>query len=61
MYLSPKEIAKHLNISESLVYKLLKSDVIRGVRIGERLYRISEIELENFIRSGFITKEMEEF
>lgn len=40
-YMSVTEVAELFNVSNTLIYKLIKSEVLPAVKIGEKNYRIS--------------------
>ncbi len=48
MYISPRTIARDLDISEPTVYRWLRSGELRSIRPGGRLYRIAESDYRIF-------------
>ena len=50
--LKPSDIARRLNVSRSLAYRLLQSGEIPTVRFGHSV-RIRSIDLEAFIQRNF--------
>jgi excisionase family DNA binding protein len=50
-FLTPKDIQARLNIGERLTYKLLRSQAIPNVRVGN-LYRIKAEDLDQALENG---------
>jgi len=50
-FLSLKEVAERLNISNNLAWRLAKSKKIKAIKVS-RAYRISEEDLEEFIKKS---------
>lgn len=48
--LSPTEVAKILRISRRTIYRLIERKEIRAVKVSRDLYRITEKDLNNFIK-----------
>ncbi len=53
-YLSLEEVAEFLGVEYQLVYRLVRSKQLPAVRVG-RIYRISPVDLEQFIERGRTT------
>ena len=49
-YYTVAEVAALLRFAPYSIYRLIKQDKIRAVRVGENSLRISEAELERYIR-----------
>ena len=52
LMLSPKEFAKRLSVSRWTIYSWLQQGTIKGVKVGNRLVRIPESELNRIIQRG---------
>lgn len=50
-YLTPKEVARTLQLNLLTIYKYIKNKKIVAIKVG-RNYRISQKDLENFIESN---------
>jgi excisionase family DNA binding protein len=48
-----KEVAQILRISESHVYRLIKNGRIEKLPLGQRIIRISEKSLNNFLNTSY--------
>ncbi len=51
-YVTVAEVAAILRVSSMTVYRLIQSGELRAVRVG-RSYRITEIELDEFVARSF--------
>lgn len=51
-YLSVREVAGRLGISEYTICEYLKSGKLRGSKVGNKLWRISEENLQEFMKNG---------
>jgi len=47
--LSVQETATRLHVSRQVIYRLMKSGSLKGMRIGKRLWRIPEKDVEQFL------------
>jgi excisionase family DNA binding protein len=52
-FLTPKDVQERLKIGERLTYKLLRSQAIPNVRVGN-LHRIHHEDLDNALSSGAV-------
>jgi len=50
-YISLEEMAKKLDVSVAMIYKLVSSREIKSIRVG-RLYRVPVSEFEAFLERG---------
>lgn len=50
-YLTPVQVAEQLQLGVETIYRYLRSKKLRGVRVSHKCWRISEAELERFMRS----------
>ncbi len=50
-YLTPKEVAKELQLNLLTIYKYIKTRKIVAIKFG-RTYRIDKKDLDNFIESN---------
>jgi len=50
-YLTPKEIAEKLKLNIRTVYKWIREEKLRAVKLGD-VWRISESELDRFIKES---------
>ena len=50
-YLTPKEVAKELQLNLLTIYKYIKNKKIVAIKFG-RTYRIDRKDLDNFIESN---------
>jgi excisionase family DNA binding protein len=50
--LKPSDVARRLNVSRSLAYRLIQADEIPSVRFGHSV-RIRSCDLEAFINNNF--------
>lgn len=48
---SVKDVADHLSVSTKTVYRLIKGGGLIAVRVG-RQYRITERDLQDYLRGG---------
>ncbi len=48
-FLTPEEVADRLNICVRTVYRWLNTGKMPGVKLGERLWRIQEQDIHEFI------------
>lgn len=51
-FLTPREVAETLRVSDMTVYRLIKSGELRAVRIGKS-YRISEDDFDTYLAQRF--------
>lgn len=51
-YLTVAEVAETLRVSTMTVYRLIKAEELRAVRVG-RSYRLSEDEVDRYLARGF--------
>lgn len=51
-YISTRQAAQKYNIAQVTVRKWLAEGRLKGKKIGPRLWRVSEAELERFISEG---------
>jgi|TARA_Y100000310_G_scaffold268830_1_gene281680 excisionase family DNA binding protein len=49
-YLTPREVAEQLNISRETVLRRIRTGKLNALKIGNRVYRISETDLEKFLQ-----------
>jgi len=52
-FLTPKDVQEQLKIGERLTYKLLRSQAIPNIRLGN-LYRIHREDLDEALSSGAV-------
>jgi excisionase family DNA binding protein len=50
-YLTPAQVAEQLQLGIETIYRYLRSKKLRGVRVSHKCWRISEAELERFMKS----------
>ena len=55
-YYSPEEIAGKFNVSGVVVRKWLREGKLKGMKLGGKLWRISEADLDEFVRNGIVGK-----
>lgn len=55
-FMTPAQVAKRLQITERTVYKYLSNGEMEAVKIG-RVWRITEEQLQEFIRKNTRNKE----
>jgi excisionase family DNA binding protein len=48
---APSQVAELLGLSEKTIWKLVKSGKLRGIRVSPRRVKISELAVEEFLRS----------
>ncbi len=53
---SPKQMATMLHVNEITVRRWLRSGNLQGYRLGERLWRVSKEQLEEFLEFGAHTE-----
>ena len=51
-YYSPEEVAEKYNVSGVVVRKWLREGKLKGIKLGGKIWRIPEEELEQFVRNG---------
>jgi excisionase family DNA binding protein len=51
-FLTPREVAEALRVSDMTVYRLIKSGELRALRIGKS-FRISEEDFEAYLADRF--------
>ena len=51
-YLKPIQVADRLQVSERTVREWLRNGTLKGVRLGEKLWRVSEEEVQRFLKRG---------
>lgn len=51
-FLTPREVAEALRVSDMTVYRLIRSGELRAVRIGKS-YRISEEDFDAYLAERF--------
>jgi len=51
-FLTPREVAEALRVSDMTVYRLIKSGELRAVRIGKS-FRISEDDFDEYLADRF--------
>ena len=54
-YLTVAEFAEVFNVSTTLVYRLIRDEVIPAVRIGDRNYRISPETVQGIKDGGLLS------
>ncbi len=47
-----KEISELLNLNQQRIYELTRRDLIPHIKIGNRQYRYSEVEIEKWLIEG---------
>jgi excisionase family DNA binding protein len=50
-YLTPKEVAERLQVTVQTVYRWIQRHGLPAVRVGGKVYRIGEKELDVFLES----------
>ena len=55
-YYSPEEVAEKYNISGVVVRKWLREGKLKGIKLGGKIWRIPEVELEQFVRNGIMVE-----
>jgi excisionase family DNA binding protein len=50
VYLTPEQVAEKLNLSVETVYRWLRNRKLRGSRISQKAWRVSERELASFMK-----------
>jgi len=55
-YYSPEEVAEKYNVSGVVVRKWLREGKLKGFKLGGKIWRIPETELEHFVQNGFTTE-----
>ena len=51
-YYSPDEVAKMFNVSGMVVRKWLREGKLRGIKLGDKLWRVLEADIEAFVKNG---------
>jgi excisionase family DNA binding protein len=51
-FLTPREVAEALRVSDMTVYRLIKSGELRALRIGKS-YRVSEEDFDAYLADRF--------
>ena len=49
-YFTPEDVSTILNVPLSSVYRMLREQMIKGIRIGN-LWRVSKTDLDTFIQT----------
>ncbi|MDY6826520.1 MAG: helix-turn-helix domain-containing protein [Bacillota bacterium] len=52
-YYSPDEVAEKYNVSGVVVRKWLREGKLKGFKLGGKIWRIPEAELDRFVQDGF--------
>lgn len=52
-YYSPEEVAEKYNVSGVVVRKWLREGKLKGFKLGGKIWRIPEVELERFVQDAF--------
>lgn len=52
-YMTPEQVADRLQVHRETVYRYLRSRKLAGIHISRRMWRVSEIDLEAFIRQDW--------
>ncbi len=55
-YYSLKEVAEKYNVSGVVVRKWLREGKLKGFKLGGKIWRTPETELEHFVQNGFTTE-----
>ena len=53
-YITVQELASLFSVSDSLIYALIREEVIRAVKIGRKNYRISPETVRNLKDGGLL-------
>jgi excisionase family DNA binding protein len=48
--LTPEDVAERLSVSPKTILKWLRSGQLKGIKIGGKLWRIREADLEAFLK-----------
>jgi len=51
VYLTPQQVAERLQVRVDSIYRWIREGGLRASKVGS-LYRISEVQLEQFVESG---------
>lgn len=49
--MTPDDVAFKLNVSRKVVHDWLRSGALVGLKLGKRLWRIKQTDLESFLQS----------
>jgi len=49
-YYTPRQIAKMLNVSDFTIWRYIKAGKLKAIKLTQRNFRITEKDLNNFIR-----------
>lgn len=52
--LKPTDVARRLNVNRATVTRWIRQGKLKATRLGEKLYRISEEDLEAFLNEDSI-------
>ena len=55
-YYSPEEIAEKYNVSGVVVRKWLREGKLKGIKLGGRIWRVPEADLEQFLKNSITDK-----
>ncbi len=55
-YYTPKQIAIMLQVNEITVRRWLRFGKLEGHRLDRRLWRVSELQLDEFLQRGTLTE-----
>jgi excisionase family DNA binding protein len=55
-YYSPEEVAEEYNVSGVVVRKWLREGKLKGMKLGGKIWRIPEAELEQFVQGSVAAK-----
>jgi excisionase family DNA binding protein len=50
IYYTPKQIAEILQLDTEAIYRYLNSGKLKGYKIAESIWRITQEDLDNFIK-----------
>jgi excisionase family DNA binding protein len=50
--LKPSDVAKRLNVNRTTVTRWIQQERLKATRLGEKLYRIAEEDLEAFLEEN---------
>ena len=51
-YLTPEQVADRLQVVVETVYRWLRSGKLRGSRLGRKVWRVAESDLNDFMKAG---------
>lgn len=55
-FYTPAQIAKMLHVNEITVRRWLRAGKLEGYRLGERLWRVSSTQIEEFLALGMLAE-----